>query len=165
MKKQPKNIIFDIRGVLFDYPEINWPEHLAKKAHINPFIPLEGFELLKALYHNPTNKHCSFYILSNFKPIPFLLLKKHFPELEKIFTGIVVTGSCPYKKPDPRIFEYLMNAYGLIAQESIFIDDTQANVTVANELGLQGVLWNPSTKVRDFLKKLNIGSEYSKKEV
>jgi putative hydrolase of the HAD superfamily len=45
-------------------------------------------------------------------------------------------------KPDPEIFQELMKRYPeIIPQESVFIDDTAANVETARSLGMQTILF------------------------
>ena len=42
-------------------------------------------------------------------------------------------------KPDPEIYLRLLSRYGLKAEESVFLDDTAANVDAAAELGFRGI--------------------------
>ena len=43
-------------------------------------------------------------------------------------------------KPDAEIFHTLLDRYGLKAEESIFLDDTNINVDAARGVGMQGLL-------------------------
>ena len=40
-------------------------------------------------------------------------------------------------KPDPGIYRYLLERYGLKAEECLFVDDVQANVNGAVAVGMQ----------------------------
>ena len=42
-------------------------------------------------------------------------------------------------KPDPEIYEYLLNEYGLIAGETVFIDDTDINLNAASKFGIKPI--------------------------
>lgn len=55
--------------------------------------------------------------------------------------------SCHVKitKPDRRIYEILCEKYSLDPTECIFIDDTQANLTAAEELGISTILMTDQT--------------------
>ena len=55
------------------------------------------------------------------------------------FEGIVVSGHEKLIKPDPAIYQVLLDRYGIQAQESLFIDDNPANVRAAESLGFHGV--------------------------
>lgn len=44
------------------------------------------------------------------------------------------------RKPYLESFEFILKEQGLIASETLFIDDTEKNVTAAREAGLQAIL-------------------------
>lgn len=43
-------------------------------------------------------------------------------------------------KPDPAIYNILLERYGLTPSECVFIDDTEKNITSARELGFAGIV-------------------------
>ena len=51
------------------------------------------------------------------------------------FEGIIVSGVERMVKPDKNIYELLLKRYGLLATESLFIDDNSKNTETAKELG------------------------------
>ncbi len=59
-----------------------------------------------------------------------------------LFDGIVVSGEEKIIKPDPRIFEILLERYHLTAGDTLFIDDTRANIEAAARLGFQTILFD-----------------------
>ena len=46
------------------------------------------------------------------------------------------------RKPEPRIFQHVAELLGLPPHECVFIDDIQANITAAEQIGFTGVLHN-----------------------
>jgi putative hydrolase of the HAD superfamily len=60
-----------------------------------------------------------------------------FPDL---FDAVVISGEVGMRKPEPRIFLHAAELLGLAPQECVFIDDIQANITAAEEIGFTGVL-------------------------
>jgi epoxide hydrolase-like predicted phosphatase len=60
-----------------------------------------------------------------------------FPDL---FDVVVISSEVGMRKPEPRIFLHAAGLLGLDPQECIFIDDIQANVTGARELGFTAIL-------------------------
>ena len=44
-------------------------------------------------------------------------------------------------KPDPRMYTRFLEQFQLAAQESVFIDDTEQNVAVAESLGFHGIVF------------------------
>jgi HAD superfamily hydrolase (TIGR01509 family) len=52
------------------------------------------------------------------------------------FNGVTVSGFEKVAKPDPEAFRRALNAMGAAAEETFFIDDSQANIDAAERLGL-----------------------------
>ena len=66
------------------------------------------------------------------------------------FETIVVSGEVGMVKPDPRIFEHLLEQTGFAAEATVYIDDVAANVAVAAELGMTALPFtDPATLRRD----------------
>jgi 2-haloacid dehalogenase len=78
------------------------------------------------------------YALTNWSAETFPHARARY-EFLKLFHGILVSGEERLKKPDPRIFQLLCVRYGLRAERSIFIDDSEKNVRAAREFGMLGV--------------------------
>lgn len=57
-------------------------------------------------------------------------------------------------KPDPAIYQLLMERYGLVAQECVFLDDTLRNVEGAEAVGMHGILFKDREQAEEELKKL-----------
>lgn len=100
-------------------------------------------------------KNCKIYLLSNFN-------KKLRNELHKIpvlkeFDGLVISGEVKLTKPDCAIYRYLLDTYGLKAEESIFIDDNAANIAAGEAVGIRGYLFDGDVeKLRAHLAELSI---------
>ena len=61
--------------------------------------------------------------------------------VDELFDFVVDSSSVGVRKPDPRIFEIAMGHLGdLSPQQVVFLDDYQANVDAARNLGLQSLL-------------------------
>ncbi len=57
-------------------------------------------------------------------------------------------------KPDPKIYQMLMERYGLKAEESVFLDDSPANIETARALGMQGILVTSQEQAVEALDQL-----------
>ena len=55
------------------------------------------------------------------------------------FKGIVVSGTEKCKKPEPEIYNILIDRYQVNPTECIFIDDNKDNIKMAEELGIRGI--------------------------
>jgi 2-haloacid dehalogenase len=87
------------------------------------------------------------YALSNWSAETFRLTRGRFPFLEW-FDGLVVSGEEGVTKPDRRIFELLIERFGLVPAATLFVDDSAANVTAARDLGLDAVRFRDAAGLR-----------------
>lgn len=90
------------------------------------------YNLLKQLRQD---QRYSIYGLTNWSMETYPQARKRFPVLQLI-EHYVVSGSVKMIKPDHRIYRLLLDKYGLMADETLFVDDNQANIDAAAELGI-----------------------------
>lgn len=81
----------------------------------------------------------SIYILSNMAKETFEYFSSEY-EFFNMIDGVVVSAYEGIKKPNPQIFEILLERYSLVAEECLLIDDDDTNKTleVANKIGIKG---------------------------
>ena len=111
---------FEVQGVLDDWMHILRPRRRMQ-------------ELVRRL----KNHGYSVYYLRNI-PEDVLALLKERGVLDR-FDGGVASCEVHVNKPDPRIYQALLDQYGLKASECVFIDDNLANVQAAFTLGFVGI--------------------------
>ncbi|MGR6923683.1 HAD family hydrolase [[Actinomadura] parvosata] len=58
---------------------------------------------------------------------------------DEIFDAVVISGEVGMRKPEPRIFEHALGRIGLAGEQCVFIDDIEANILAARELGIAGI--------------------------
>jgi 2-haloacid dehalogenase len=87
------------------------------------------------------------YALSNWSAETFRLTRGRFPFLEW-FDGLVVSGEERVTKPDRRIFELLIERFGLVPAATVFVDDSPANVAAARDLGIDAVRFRDADGLR-----------------
>ena len=72
--------------------------------------------------------------------------------------GVISEGilSCEVHtiKPYPAIYAHLLTRYGLIPEETVFVDDTQKNLTSAEKYGIHTILFRSRQQVLDEIEKL-----------
>ena len=67
-----------------------------------------------------------------------------------LLEGTVVSGIEKTVKPEPEIYNILLERYSLQAGESVFIDDKAENVEAAKALGFKGVVFdNPERAINE----------------
>ncbi|MBQ8426863.1 MAG: HAD family phosphatase [Clostridia bacterium] len=90
------------------------------------------------------------YILSNITR-HFINCEYKFPILD-LFDGIVYSAPIKMVKPNPEIYEHLLNKYSLKAEECLFIDDTKTNLTAAARFGIHTFYFNDNVnELRDYI--------------
>lgn len=76
--------------------------------------------------------------LTNWSMETFPEARKHFGILQMI-DRYVVSAEEHLIKPDPRLFQVLLDRYQLKAEDCIFIDDNPDNVAAACRMGMHGI--------------------------
>lgn len=95
------------------------------------------------------------YCLSNISSDIFAYLRERHP-FWHVFRGIVISGELGMMKPEPEIFEFLLQRYGLAAAETVFIDDNAPNVAAARALGIHTVWFQNARQCERELEELLI---------
>lgn len=72
------------------------------------------------------------------------------------FDGIVVSGELGVAKPDPAIFEHLLERFGIEARDAVFVDDSAANIEAAAALGFHSVHFEGPASLRAELTTLGL---------
>ena len=100
-------------------------------------------------------KNCQLLALTNWSGETFHIAKNMYPFLN-LFEGIVVSGDERIKKPDPRLYQILIDRYSIQPSKSIFIDDTRINVEIAVDLGFQTIHFLSANQLQEELQKLGL---------
>lgn len=87
------------------------------------------------------------YGLTNWSMETFPQAREHFSILQMI-DRYVVSGAEHLVKPDPRLFQVLLERYGLKAEECTFVDDNPVNVEAARRMGICGIQFVGAEKLR-----------------
>ena len=95
------------------------------------------------------------YGLSNWSAETFpITRRKH--DFFDLFDGFIISGEVNLVKPDPAIFNLLLQRIGGEAHECLLIDDAPANVEAAQKLGFQTILFTSPDQLQIELQKFNI---------
>lgn len=99
-------------------------------------VPVYKLEMLEEL-----RKSYNLYLLSNTNPVIMSwALSPQFSErgkgLDQYFDKLYLSYEIGVTKPDPAIYNYLLQDSGINPSETLFIDDGAANVEVGKALGM-----------------------------
>ena len=93
--------------------------------------------------------------LTNWSAEAFPVVFEKYPFFRK-FEGIIVSGKEKMVKPNREIYELLLTRYGLLAEESLFIDDNFSNIETAKELGFFTIHLNGDHILMEQLLKIGL---------
>ena len=106
---------------------------------------------MRELIEELKTQRCEIYGLTNWSMETFPEAREHFGILQMI-DRYVVSGAEGLVKPDPRLFQVLLDRYGLKAKECIFIDDNPDNVDAARQMGMEGIVFQGAEDLKEKLR-------------
>jgi 2-haloacid dehalogenase len=121
-----------------------WPETLG-----------DAIEPTVAVLADLRQRGMRLFALSNWSGETFPIARPRYPFLEW-FEGIVISGDERVAKPDPRIFEVLLDRYRLVPDETLFVDDQPENVEAAARLGMRAIRFVDPDRLRADLRDLDL---------
>jgi 2-haloacid dehalogenase len=93
--------------------------------------------------------------LTNFSGEKWEPTRRRFPFLDRL-DDVVVSGHEGVVKPDPEIFTRALTRFGLAAEETVFVDDSPANVAAAHDLGMTALAFTDAGTLRADLVRLGL---------
>lgn len=108
--------------------------------------------MVDLLYRLKANGH-RLFCLSNMHVASIEYLESAYTFWE-VFEGVVVSCRLQLCKPEAAIYGYLLETYGLNANDTVFIDDTPENLTAAADLGLHALRFESPAQCERELKVL-----------
>lgn len=106
----------------------------------------ESVEILRAL----KDRGVPVYALTNMETWTYPDRRERYPFL-RWFDGTVVSGFEGVAKPDPKVFELLLDRFSLNPATTLFIDDSPKNVAAARGVGMQAMEFESPAALRDAL--------------
>ena len=115
-------------------------EALAGTVEILKQLKLAGFPL---------------YGFSNWsaETFPYARAKYDFFEL---FDDMVISGAVGFIKPEPEIYQIMLDKIGRPAQECLFIDDSLPNIQQANKIGFATIHFQSPAQLKEELTRLQL---------
>jgi phosphoglycolate phosphatase len=104
--------------------------HLLDNTVLHPGV----IELLENFQHK------SKVILTN-KRYNFTVAISRGLGIEKYFLEIIGDGSLPYRKPDKRLVEYLLNKYSILNNKTVVIGDGINDIKLAQNSGIESCVY------------------------
>jgi putative hydrolase of the HAD superfamily len=77
-------------------------------------------------------------------------------DLEADFDAVVISFEVALAKPDPRIYLLTLERLGVPAAEALFVDDRVLNVDAAEQVGLQGLVFQGDAGLQELRQRLGV---------
>ncbi len=113
-------------------------------------IPKERIAVIEAVRNNYKT-----FLLSNSNEIHYdvyvrdLQLRFGYREFDQLFDKAYFSFDLHLSKPNPEIFEFVLNQHRLVPAETLFIDDTFEHIEAARKLGLKTYHLQKPERLRD----------------
>ncbi len=126
-KATSKELINALNAIILDFPDyrLKFIERLAQEKKCRLF-----------LLSNTNEIHIK-YVEESMKP-------ERYQRFKNCFEQFYLSHEINFRKPDPKIYEFVLNQNKLLPQESLFIDDTEENIISASKLGIHTWHLNPN---------------------
>lgn len=131
-----------------------YPEYAKDiEAYFNRWIEMMGTEIegMYGLLQEYKAKGYTLLGLTNWSSETFCQVKDVYP-IFKLLDGMVVSAEEHCIKPSPRIYQILLERFGLNASDCVFIDDRQPNIDGADAVGMTGILFTGAQDLREKLE-------------
>ena len=129
-----------------NFPELSKDQLIEVWNFMLKDFPKHRVEFLQNL--KKENKY-KLILLSNTNELHINWIKKHMPfyeEFKSCFDGFYLSHEIHLVKPNPNIFEFVLNENKLNAKACLFIDDNEDNIKTAKNLGFKTWYINPETE-------------------
>ncbi len=107
------------------------------------------------LVHRLAARGVPLHLLTNMPADVFLARRERYPVLQ-VFAGAVVSGEEGVLKPSPEIFARLVDRFGRVPAETLFVDDSPVNVDGARAIGLRAHLFTGADALEVELQDLGL---------
>ena len=108
---------------------------ISREAMMTILIPKQ--ETIDFMYEMK-NAGYKIYLLSNFPEECFSWVDEAYKFLSDV-DGRVISAHVNLSKPDPKIYELILEKYGLEPSETVFTDDMAVNVQAAKDAGINAI--------------------------
>ncbi|HCM62238.1 MAG TPA: glucose-1-phosphatase [Morganella sp. (in: Bacteria)] len=100
-------------------------------------------------------------VLSNTNRLHQDYWPQHYPEIAASADFLYLSQDLGLRKPDPDIYQYVLESEEFEAQDAVFFDDIHENVDAAIELGIKGVYVNDRDTVSRYFADHDFSVEVS----
>ncbi len=119
-----------------NFPKLSEENILDAWQFILKDFPEHRLEFIQKL---ASEKKYKLILLSNTNELHINWIKDNvsfYEDFKKSFDAFYLSHEINLRKPNSDSFEFVLNTHGLKAEETLFIDDTEENISAASKLGI-----------------------------
>lgn len=99
---------------------------------------------------------CKVYILSNYGSWTYEKTKENALNFLSHVDGALFSYEVKQVKPEPEIYQSLLQRFLLIPEECVFLDDLPANIEGAKKAGIHGIVFESIEQAKEALKRYGV---------
>jgi len=80
-------------------------------------------------------------------------LQENYNDLVGSFDHRYLSNEIGMRKPEPRVFEFILDQHKCEPSQAVYFDDLKENVYIANRLGIEAVLFDDDSKAKLWWKR------------
>lgn len=122
---------------------------IMKTADLSMKVKSGTIQIMKDLIERGYGLYC----LSNMPVERWAYLQETYTFWD-LFQGIVISGHLKLVKPEPEIYQHLLDSYELAPESCLFLDDSPHNVEGARAVGMHSIVFTTPEVGRDSLAPL-----------
>ena len=150
------------KGYLFEQAVLDLSAQFPQYAHLIRAYDVEWEESITGIVpetvdilHRLKAAGRRLYGLTNWSAEKFSIVRHKYPVFD-LFEDIVVSGEVKLIKPDPAIFQFLLQKIQCKPEECLLVDDSIKNIEAARELGFSAVHFTSPAQLETELQRLGI---------
>lgn len=113
------------------------------------------FPYAKELVKGLKDAGYSIYLLSNYGEENFSYVKDIFTFMPYV-DGKIISYEVKTIKPEPAIYQALLDTYPIRPEESVFLDDHKDNIEEAEKFGFQTILFTGLDQAKEELRRMGV---------
>lgn len=146
--RETEDIVNEMKNNVMDYPDE------AELFFENIHDIVETYPYAFPWIEELKQKGLCVYLLSNYPKELFNIHSKGKFTFMDAIDGKIVSGYVKIVKPDPAIYQLLLDTYNLRPEECVFLDDRKENIEAAGKLGMHTILFENYNQSKTLLNEM-----------
>jgi len=134
--------------------EKNLPDHWLEQYHQAKFSAIRTVPGMVDIVHNLQNQGFQTALLTNTKKSSAIIKEKL--GLYDLFQPIIFAYKVGVEKPNPKIYQILLDQLNMLPEEVVFIDNKAVNIAAARQLGMDAIEFHNADQLIEALKRSGI---------